>query len=89
VALGIVDSVYRELPRVLGGVAPEHLDIACGASVLLCFLQALDVLYPQVALMPLGSVNALIGLELPFDVFAGNSLVVIRRLVGGSTGRAG
>ena len=36
VAQGIVDSDDKELPRVLGGVAPEHLDIVCGAAVLLC-----------------------------------------------------
>ena len=67
--MGIVDSVNRELPRVFGGVAPEHLDVACGASVLLCFLQALDLLHTQVTLEPLGGVNLLVCLELTSDVF--------------------
>ena len=54
VAMGIVDSVIGELLRVFRGVAPEHLDVACGASVLLCFLQLHDVLHTQVTLEPLG-----------------------------------
>lgn len=94
-ALCVVDPVDAELSRVLWLIAPEELDVAGSTPVALFLLKSFDVLQTEVALVALGGVNTLVGLDLPADVLAGNSLVVSRRGTavgvwwGGSTGRAG
>ena len=79
-ATTVVQPVHTELTRVLRGVAPEELDVTCGAAVALGFFQGLDVLHSQVVpvgsrVKSLGLVLALVGRELLPDVFAGYSLV--------------
>ena len=81
-ALGIVDSVNRELPRVPRGAAYEHLKIACNASVLLCFFQPLDVLYHQLLRRKLAEV----GRPLPLEA-ASRELAVIPHARDGEVGQ--
>ena len=75
-ALCVVDPVDAELSRVLWLIAPEEVDVAGSTPVALFLLKSFDVLQTEVALVALGGVNALVGLDLPADVLAGNSHVV-------------
>ena len=77
-ALCVVDPVDAEMSHVLWLIAPEELYVACGAAVALGLPQGTDVLHAQVALMPLGSINTLVGLELAADVLVGRGLVISR-----------
>ena len=85
-ATTVVQLVHTELTRVIRGVAPEELDVTCGAEVALGFFQGLNVLHPHVVpvgttVKSLGLVLTLVGHELSTDIFAGYSLVEGRRAI--------
>ena len=71
----VVDSVYRELACVLWLVAPEELNVA-GSSMIALSFQGLNILHAQVVCQALGSVDALVRLELETDVLAGLCFVI-------------
>ena len=77
-ALCIVDSDDAELPCVLWLIAPKELDVAGITPVSLFLLESFDVLHTEteIALMPLGGVNAFVGLQFPGDVLKSFVLVV-------------
>ena len=78
-ATTVVQPVHTELTRVIRGVAPEELDVTCGAEVALGFFQGLNVLHPHVVFKSPDLVLALVGHELSTDIFAGYSLVEGRK----------